>query len=223
MTTQAWVLLVATFLVAATDWFAVAKLGHSHGGPWQRVRYVAKPLTMVLLAGVAISLDPAAGLEGRRSWFVAAILLGMAGDIFLMLPNEDLFVGGLASFLLGHLAYLVGFQLEGPALATVALVAVPLVAFAALVGRRVVAGAVASGHRELAPPIVVYIVVLGAMAAWAVATGEAWAIAGGLLFLASDAVLAWNRFVRPTDWGPLTVIVTYHVAQICLVLSLAYA
>lgn len=220
MTTQAWVWLVATLCVAAIDWLAVSRLGNNHGGPWQRVRYVAKPLTMLLLCAAALSLEPAAGLDGRRWWFVAAILLGMAGDIFLMLPNEDLFIGGLLSFFVGHLTYLIGFQVHGPALGRVIVIALLLAVVAAVIGRRVLAGAVAGGHRELRVPIVAYMAVLVSMAAWAAATGNPWAVAGGLLFLASDATLSWNRFVQPSGWAPLTVIVTYHVAQICLVLSL---
>ncbi len=37
-------------------------------------------------------------------------VLSLAGDVFLMLP-EKWFVAGLGSFLLGHLAYIVGLQL----------------------------------------------------------------------------------------------------------------
>ncbi len=223
MNTQAWTWLVATLVVAGVDWLAVARLGQATSGQWQRVRYVAKPLTMVMLTGVALSLDPAAGFESRRHWFVAAILLGMAGDIFLMLPKEDLFIGGLVSFFLGHLAYLVGLHSHGPALAVVAAVAIVLLALAAVLGRRIIAGAVRGGHPELRVPIAAYILVLVAMTSWAVATGNPWAIAGGLLFMASDSCLAWNRFVEKMAWAPLTVIVTYHLAQIALVLSLARA
>ena len=43
---------------------------------------------------------------------------------------------------------------------------------------------------------------------------------GGALFLASDITLAWNRFVVPMLRGPLLVIVTYHLAQILIVIGL---
>ena len=57
------------------------------------LEYVCKPLTLGLLIGCALALDPAD--EAVRAWFVAALVLSLAGDVFLMLP-QDLFVFGLA-------------------------------------------------------------------------------------------------------------------------------
>jgi uncharacterized membrane protein YhhN len=45
-------------------------------------------------------------------------------------------------------------------------------------------------------------------------------ILGASLFYASDALIAWNRFVRETPHARLTVMVTYHLGQVGLVLSL---
>jgi uncharacterized membrane protein YhhN len=66
----------------------------------------------------------------------------------------------------------------------------------------------------------VYMLVISAMVASALATGNAAAIAGALTFEASDALIAWNRFVRPLRWAPVTIMITYHVGQAGLVLSL---
>jgi uncharacterized membrane protein YhhN len=63
--------------------------------------------------------------------------------------------------------------------------------------------------------------VISAMVSAALATGVALAIAGSVLFFASDTLIAWNRFLRPRPWMPLAIIVTYHVGQTGLVLSLA--
>ena len=43
------------------------------------------------------------------------------------------------------------------------------------------------------------------------------AIGGAVLFYVSDATLAWNRFLEPRRFGPLAVMVTYHLAQAGLV------
>ena len=39
--------------------------------------------------------------------------------------------------------------------------------------------------------------------------------------LVADALIAETRFVRPRAWGPVAVIVLYHLALAALVLSLA--
>ena len=97
MSAVAAVLLAVTIGCAVANWIAVASEPERTA-----LVYVAKPATMVALIGVAIALDPFD--PAVRAWFVAALVLCLAGDVFLMLP-QDLFVAGLASFLLGHLCY----------------------------------------------------------------------------------------------------------------------
>ena len=181
------------------------------------LEYLCKPATLALLTGVALALHPVH--DARRTAFVVALLLSLAGDVFLMLPR-DLFAGGLASFLLGHVAYVYGFR-RGPG-STAALVgaAVWFSGITAPLGWRVVSGVRDRGHSELIGPVVAYMAVLLAMVVTAMGTLEPLAALGATLFLFSDTVLAWNRFVRALSWGPLAVIVSYHLAQGLLVLSL---
>ena len=90
-------------VVAAADWVAVARRS-------KPLEYVCKPAVMVALVGVALALVPVS--PAQRWWFVAALVFGCAGDVFLMLPR-DRFVPGLAAFLVGHLCYVVGFLVRG--------------------------------------------------------------------------------------------------------------
>lgn len=207
MTAAAWTLLGIAVIVAVVDWWAVAT-------DRRPVEYVAKPLTMVVLIAAALALDPVD--ETKRAWFVAALVLSLAGDVFL-LPQVDRFVPGLASFLLAHVAYVVGFWSydEGGAL----LLAVLVVPALGLVAGRVTR-AVRAREPELAVPVAVYIVVIGAMIVSALAFGDGVAIAGALLFGTSDSILALGRFERERQWGPIAVMTTYHLAQGLLVLSL---
>lgn len=210
MTTLAALLLGATFVVAALDWYAV-------GRGDQRLEYVMKPLTMVVLIGAALALDDVDGTA--RSWFVAALVLSLAGDVFLMLPSDQ-FVPGLASFLLGHIAYIVGLQsLDTSTTGLVIGVVVVLVALPIL-GLRI-AKAVRSGDEPaLLGPVVAYMLVISAMVVSASSTGNVFAIAGAVSFYASDALIAWTRFIEDFPWGRVAIIVTYHLAQVGLVLSL---
>ena len=45
---------------------------------------------------------------------------------------------------------------------------------------------------------------------------------GAALFVASDAMIAWNRFVAPFRAADLGIMVTYHLGQAGLVLSLLH-
>jgi uncharacterized membrane protein YhhN len=203
-------LLIVAAVAAVLDWIAVAR----HTKP---LEYVCKPLTLALLVGVALALHPAH--DARRTAFVVALVLSLLGDVFLMLPR-DLFAGGLASFLLGHVAYIVGLVSAPLNWAAFGAAAVGVAVIAPGVGVPVVRGVIGSGKRELVGPVVAYMLVLSAMFVCALATLNPLAGLGAGLFFCSDAVLAWNRFVRPLSWGPLAVIVTYHLGQAFLVLSL---
>ena len=204
--------LVLAVVAAVADWFAV----HRERRP---LELVAKPATMVALILATLALDPAEA--GARSWFVAAQVLSLVGDVALMLRTRTLFLAGLGAFLVAHVAYVVGLAGFGLSLGRLGIgLAVVAVAFA-LVGVRLLAG-VRRTDETMGPPVVAYVVVISAMLVTAVGTGNPVAIAGAGLFYASDATLGWNRFVRPLAHGNLAVMVTYHLAQILLFLSLIW-
>ena len=212
MTTGAWIALAIAAVAAGTDWVAV------HRGD-KRLEYVAKPAATLALLVAALLLDPEH--DGRRAWFVAALALSLAGDVFLMLPR-DLFVAGLASFLVAHLAYVAGFWTgDAPWGGALAVGVVVVAAVVVVLAARILGGLRVSGADELVPPVTAYMAVIAVMAASATGTALPLAIAGAWLFLVSDALIAWNRFVRPLAWAPVAIMVTYHLAQAGLVLSLA--
>lgn len=178
--------------------------------PW--LHWVFKPLTTLLIAW-SVWRTPSA-LPRYRTWLLVGLVLSTAGDVFLMLPI-DAFVAGLASFLLAHLAYLIALKQRERLFATIW----PFALYA------VVAGLVLSQlwpglPGELRVPVVVYVVVLAAMAAQALAVWwrrrdgaalyGAW---GGACFVLSDALLAWDRFVAPFAAASLAVLASYWLAQ----------
>ena len=77
-----------------------------------------------------------------------------------------------------------------------------------------------SDEAALVLPVVLYMTVIAAMVVSAIAGGSAFGIAGALLFLASDSLIAEDRFVSPRVWQPVAIIVTYHLALAGLVLGL---
>lgn len=208
-------LIVVFALVALVDWWAVA-------AGRKRVEIWAKPLTMVpliLIAAVAGELDGTA-----RTMLVAGAVLGLAGDVLLIDPDERRFMLGLGAFAVGHLAYagaaiLVGFD---------AVLLLPAAAFLAVLlgwrfATRIVPGARRTGGGVLAGAVVFYACVIATMVATAWTTGAWLAAVGAMLFAASDWVLGHQRFVAPLPVGRLGVMVPYHVGQALLIVGLATA
>jgi uncharacterized membrane protein YhhN len=202
----------AAAVFAVGNWLAVARRNRS-------LEYVCKPATLAALIVAACALDPAAGADARRAWFVAALGFSLAGDVLLMLDDvADLFVGGLAAFLVAHLCYIGGFVTEGPALVALAVAVLVVGALLVPIARRILAAV--GTEPGLRGPVAAYIVVISAMLALALATGNVLAAAGAGLFVASDSMIAWNRFVRPFSAAGVAIMVTYHLGQAGLVLSL---
>jgi uncharacterized membrane protein YhhN len=96
-----WILVVVAGVAAAVDWVAVATSD-------TRLVYAAKPAVLAALTAAAVVI-PAdqIDLNDRRWWFVAALVCCLVGDVLLMLP-KDLFIPGLAAFLVGHVLFIVG-------------------------------------------------------------------------------------------------------------------
>src|SRR6266404_6341637 len=84
---------------AVADWVAVSRGSKS-------LEYVAKPATLAALVLYAASSPAPSG------WLTAALVFSLLGDVFLMLP-VDLFAAGLGAFLIGHIAYIGGFDASG--------------------------------------------------------------------------------------------------------------
>ena len=76
------------------------------------------------------------------------------------------------------------------------------------------------GHPGLLGPVVAYTAVISAMVVVAIGSGDGFAAAGALLFYTSDSLIAWDRFVSPRTWARHAIMITYHLAQAGLVVSL---
>lgn len=166
------------------------------------LRWVTKPALMPLLIPGA---DPATA---------RALALGGAGDVALLGSSDAAFTAGLSAFLAGHVAWLDALRRRGGrrVLRRRPLLAVPyLLCWAGLnayLWPR-------TGKDRL--PVLVYSGALVATAAAALDTGEPAAATGGALFLASDALLALDRFAGiRVPAHEAVVMTTYAAAQALL-------
>jgi uncharacterized membrane protein YhhN len=171
---------------------------------------------MVGLIAAALLIHPVS--SGERAFFVVALALGLISDVFLMLP-QDMFLLGLVAALVEHLAYIAGFRArEYHASLFLAGMVVALISIGFVLPA--IYRSLKAKQPRLVWPVIGYVAVFVLMVASAGGTGSLVALAGALLFFYSDAVLAWNRFVKPLPGGRMANIVLYHVGQAVLVISL---
>jgi len=218
-------IVLAGFLL---DWLAVAF-------KWEWVKPFSKPSAMILVILWTLS-----SVSWRVDFLVIVLLLaqglGLLGDVFLLFPYR-FFMHGLVSFLLGHFCYLglfVVFFMKfldqepvsdawiGWSLLSLILWGSILLFFYLIYKPLSKPGGV---HHSMWIPTQIYAWVLSGMVtfsflAMGVFSELIWAIfmifTGELLFLISDFVLSYNKFLHPIPGGHLWVRITYHLAQFSL-------
>ena len=210
MTEASRLLLGLALLVSALDWIAVARKART-------LEFVCKPAAALAFLATAIALDPAA--NGARTSCCIALGFCVLGDVFLM-QSRDAFVAGLAAFAFAQIFFAASFVLQSPTLARLVIGLIVTIPCVVLLARRYLRALVASGQSRMLRPVVVYMTVIAVMVVSAITGGSGFGIAGALLFLASDSLIAEQRFVEDRAWQPLAIIITYHLALTGLVVGL---
>lgn len=205
------------------------------------------PWLVLCAAGVGVTLAAehrsnsvlaAAGkLTAASAYIVAAVSLGATGSVYgqvlltgmflcwlgdmllVSIRSQGLFLLGLASFLLGHVAYIGAFMIRGVSLAPAMVACLAMAVFSFFVLRWL------NPHLDnrMRRPVWIYVAAISlmmAMAAGTHAASENWLIPlGALLFLVSDLSVARDRFVASgfinRAWG----LPVYFGAQMILALS----
>ncbi len=199
--------LIFALSIAASFGFLVACQFRS--GDWPVILEVS---SIVLLAVLGF----------RADWFLGgALLLSAVGDFLLgvgrlgQLEGESLFLLGLGSFLIAHLVYIAMFRGVGLMDLRKVGAARACGVMAIVVALAVLLGGLRPTLGDLLIPVVVYAVVLGAMAISAVLAdlGTPLAGVGALFFIASDAMLAVGKFRGPFPGSAQLIWITYYLAQ----------
>ena len=198
---------------AVLDWWAL----------WRGQRVVekiAKPGAMLALIGVVIASRGLGDTSIRL--LLLALVLCLAGDVLLLGEGDGRFLAGLSAFLLGHLAYAVLFLHLGLASGWWAVAAgaglLGLLSFGVRIIRAAF-GTEGPAGAGLGVGVTAYIAVICVMAVLGWWTGNVWLGVGASVFVVSDTILGWNKFVRALPWGPVAVMVTYLAAQALLVIG----
>lgn len=185
------------------------------------VRYISKPLIVASL--MIWCYQQVKTISGAAMYLMAALLFSLAGDVFLLFEDRDalFFMGGLASFLLAHILYISAFVVlrkrDAPGPRWFWIIATGIYGSTLLY-------MLLPYLEALKIPVAVYAFVLCLMLLSVVhAFKQPYAkpgvicVAGALLFVLSDSLLAINKFYVGFPYAGLAIMFTYAAAQFLLV------
>ena len=185
--------------------------------------YFVKPA--ILIALISFFWKQSNHLNKRtRNVTLLALILSLAGDTLLMFVDNspNFFMGGLVSFLLAHLMYILIFLKSRNKTANPFSIIVILLVYASGIFYFL-----KDGLGEMLIPVLVYLLVILAMASTAFlrkrsATTNSYNLvfSGAIFFMISDSLLALNKFYQPLPLSGISIMITYAMAQYLIVLGI---
>ena len=190
------------------------------------LRSISKPLLMPVLA-IYFLTQTRRAFTPLKAWIILALGFSWLGDILLMFEerNSTFFLLGLSAFFVAQVSYIVFFHnirmkeyIRGNAL----LLLVVIVYYFILIS-------IISPHLgNLKLPVRIYGVVLSFMVMLAMHTtfsknkrAGRWMMIGAILFVASDSLLAFNKFYSSFDYAAVIIMLTYGLAQLFITVGAA--
>ena len=192
---------------------------------WQ---FIFKPLLIPVLMGYFLSQTKKD--NNLVTWIATALFFSWSGDVLLLFEerNSLFFLLGLSAFLLAQLFYIIFFhhiRIRENLKSNPWLLLIVVIYYAVLMSA-LNPGFDNPGFHSMKLPVRIYGVVISFMFLLALhmlflknkITGRLM-ILGALLFVVSDSVLAFNKFVRSFEGAGLIIMLTYGLAQLCIMMG----
>lgn len=176
---------------------------------------IFKIIPMVLLIGLAIS-QRANNISKYKLLLIIGLIFCMIGDYAI----GKVFEYGLLSFLIGHVFYISAFSTANERKVPTA-AKVPLLLFGIAMALWIGGTLFSLGDTFLGIAVITYMAVILAMGWSSIRTNSNFALVGALLFIASDTVLAINKFVIDIPYSHQLIMLTYYAAQLFITLSIS--
>jgi uncharacterized membrane protein YhhN len=204
--------------------FAIVLIANISGGllKHQWLYYISKPLIVVSIAAYFLS-QTSYSSTSLKKWILFALFFSWVGDILLMfqVANQLFFLLGLSSFLLAHIFYIIFFQTiraREKIRPKVWLLLIVLVYYTPLIS-------FLSPHLgDMKMPVIIYGAVISLMLSLAMdmlfiqdKRAGRLMMAGALLFVLSDSVLAINQFYQSFPLAGVIIMLTYGLAQFFII------
>lgn len=178
------------------------------------LKMVFKLIPMILIILLALSTN-AKNVPRYKLLVIIGLIFCAIGDYAL-----QWFIIGLTSFLIGHVFYIAAFRTTSEA-TTPKYVKVGLLLYGLLMGGWIGSTVYSDGDTVLAIAVWVYMAVILTMGWTSFRTKSRFAIIGAALFIASDSILAINKFVLDVPFSHELIMFTYYGAQLLIALSIA--
>jgi len=170
-----------------------------------------KPVTTTMIIGILLGFG--ASMRSRfNQLMVSALIFCLIGDIFLLF--EEGFVAGLASFLIAHLIFACAFVNRQNSVSTKPQLGLPIITFGVLYLWYL------WPHLEaMKLPVSLYVIAIIFMSWQALALHHSTRkfptllmAAGALLFMTSDSIIAYSRFVGDFRGSGILILALYWLA-----------
>ena len=177
------------------------------------LQYIFKPLTMLAIILPAI-LNVSSPPAFYQKMIITGLTFSTVGDVFLI--DSKRFIQGLLSFLLAHICFIIAF-FSTPNLPGVIFYLAYIAFFLSVLWKHL---------DNLKIPVIVYSLALALMSWFALSRyfelnddKSLYAFLGSISFLASDSLLAFNKFKSPFSFSEILILSTYFLAQWLIALS----
>ncbi|WP_462181681.1 lysoplasmalogenase [Pseudoalteromonas gelatinilytica] len=140
-----------------------------------------------------------------------ALSFSALGDVLLALDTGQLFIGGLAAFFISHTFYIITML----PIKNWRLDVLLLYLFLAII----IFCLFYPNLNDMLIPVIFYMLVLSIMASltWMTDKSNGFLVLGGAVFVISDSILGLNRFYLDIVHADIAIMITYYIAQFCLV------
>src|SRR6266496_1698610 len=183
------------------------------------LRFISKPLLMPLLT-IYLLVRTRSANTNLKTWIILALFFSWVGDILLMFEEKQsiFFLLGLSAFLVAQVFYIIFFHnirmreyIRGNAL----FLLLVIVYYSILIS-------VLSPYLgDMKLPVRIYGVVLSFMLMLAMHTmlgknkkAGLWMMLGAILFVISDSLLAFNKFLTVLNYAGIIIMLSYGLAQL---------
>lgn len=187
---------------------------------WKTFLPIKTVLSCLFIFTAVVQPHPLSGYYGL---ILLGLVFCLGGDVFLALPQKNMFLLGLVSFLIGHVFYVLAF-----------LTVAGMNGFA-IIGTLLTIGISAGVYKWLKPnlgtmkiPVIFYILVISAMLCGAssilgetdlVRQGRLLVFIGALSFYVSDLFVARDRFLKDAFLNRMLGLPLYYAGQFMLAFS----